>query len=166
MTIDQLFSLRPAPGFARYRTPVPGLYLSGAGTHPGGGVHGMPGKLAAAAVLGRRARGETAGQAVALGPGKDRLAIEKNVELNGRLSTMDPYQELTLYQRSAVLMAAAKLGIFAALADGAATPAEVAQKVSAPADTVARLLAALAALTVYFAGRRPLRAQQFFETVS
>lgn len=51
MTIDQLFSLRPAPGFARYRTPIPGLYLSGAGTHPGGGVHGMPGKLAAAAVL-------------------------------------------------------------------------------------------------------------------
>jgi len=51
MTIDQLFSLRPAPGFSRYRTPVPGLYLSGAGTHPGGGVHGMPGKLAASAVL-------------------------------------------------------------------------------------------------------------------
>ena len=51
MTIDQLFSLRPAPGFSRYRTPIPGLYLSGAGTHPGGGVHGMPGKLAASAVL-------------------------------------------------------------------------------------------------------------------
>jgi beta-carotene ketolase (CrtO type) len=51
MTIDQLFSLRPAPGFSRYRTPLTGLYLSGAGTHPGGGVHGMPGKLAAAAVL-------------------------------------------------------------------------------------------------------------------
>jgi beta-carotene ketolase (CrtO type) len=51
MTIDQLFTLRPAPGFSRYRTPVPGLYLSGAGTHPGGGVHGMPGKLAAAALL-------------------------------------------------------------------------------------------------------------------
>jgi beta-carotene ketolase (CrtO type) len=51
MTIDQLFTLRPAPGFSHYRTPVPGLYLSGAGTHPGGGVHGMPGKLAAAAVL-------------------------------------------------------------------------------------------------------------------
>jgi phytoene dehydrogenase-like protein len=57
MTIDQLFSLRPAPGFSRYRTPVPGLYLSGAGTAPGGGVHGMPGKLAAAAVLGDE-RGE------------------------------------------------------------------------------------------------------------
>jgi beta-carotene ketolase (CrtO type) len=51
MTIDQLFSLRPAPGFSRYRTPIAGLYLSGAGTHPGGGVHGMPGKLAAAALL-------------------------------------------------------------------------------------------------------------------
>ncbi len=51
MTIDQLFSLRPAPGFARYRTPIGGLYLSGAGTHPGGGVHGMPGKLAAQALL-------------------------------------------------------------------------------------------------------------------
>jgi beta-carotene ketolase (CrtO type) len=59
MTIDQLFSLRPAPGFARYRTPIPGLYLSGAGTHPGGGVHGMPGKLAAAALLADE-RGEKA----------------------------------------------------------------------------------------------------------
>ena len=59
MTIDQLFTLRPAPGFARYRTPIPGLYLSGAGTHPGGGVHGMPGKLAASAVLADE-RGERA----------------------------------------------------------------------------------------------------------
>jgi beta-carotene ketolase (CrtO type) len=61
MTIDQLFSLRPAPGFARYRTPIPGLYLSGAGTHPGGGVHGMPGKLAAAALLADQ-RGEKPGR--------------------------------------------------------------------------------------------------------
>jgi len=60
MTVDQLFNFRPAPGFARYRTPVAGLYLSGAGTHPGGGVHGMPGKLAAAAVLADE-RGEKAG---------------------------------------------------------------------------------------------------------
>jgi len=59
---------------------------------------------------------------------------------------MDAYQELTLYQKSAALMAAAKLGLFAALADGVHTPAEVAQRISAPANTVARLLAALAAL--------------------
>jgi ubiquinone/menaquinone biosynthesis C-methylase UbiE len=59
---------------------------------------------------------------------------------------MDPYQELTLYQKSAVLMAAAKLGLFAALADGATTPAEAAERISAPADTVARTLDALAAL--------------------
>ncbi len=59
---------------------------------------------------------------------------------------MNPYQELTLYQKSAVLMAAAKLGLFAALGDGPATPAEIAHRVSAPVDTVTRLLAALAAL--------------------
>jgi 3-hydroxy-5-methyl-1-naphthoate 3-O-methyltransferase len=59
---------------------------------------------------------------------------------------MDPYQELTLYQRSAVLMAAAKLGVFAALADGAAAPSQVAKRVSSPVDTISRLLAALAAL--------------------
>jgi 2-polyprenyl-3-methyl-5-hydroxy-6-metoxy-1,4-benzoquinol methylase len=59
---------------------------------------------------------------------------------------MDPYQELTLYQRSAVLMAAAKLGLFAALADGPATVTEVANRVSFPVDSVARLLAALGVL--------------------
>lgn len=59
---------------------------------------------------------------------------------------MDPYQELTLYQKSAVLMAAAKLGLFAALADGPATVTEVANQVSSPVDSVARLLAALGAL--------------------
>ena len=59
---------------------------------------------------------------------------------------MDPYQELTLYQRSAALMAAAKLGLFAALAKGPATPQEVAASVSAPADSLSRLLSALAAL--------------------
>jgi len=62
------------------------------------------------------------------------------------MGTMHPYAELTLYQRSALLMAAAKLNVFAALADGAASPSEVASRVSAPADTVSRLLAALAAL--------------------
>jgi len=59
---------------------------------------------------------------------------------------MDPYQDLTLYQRSAALMAAAKLGLFAALADGPATPSEVAHRISASTDTVSRLLTALGAL--------------------
>jgi phytoene dehydrogenase-like protein len=48
---DQLFVMRPAYGWANYRTPVSGLYLTGAGTHPGGGVHGASGRLAAEAVL-------------------------------------------------------------------------------------------------------------------
>jgi ubiquinone/menaquinone biosynthesis C-methylase UbiE len=74
------------------------------------------------------------------------MALAENVELTSPLPTMDPYQELTLYQRSVVLMAAAKLGLFAALAEGAATAAEVANRVSAQVDSVDRLLAALATL--------------------
>ena len=45
--MDQFLSLRPAGGLARHATPVGGLFLGGAGTHPGGGVTGMPGWLAA-----------------------------------------------------------------------------------------------------------------------
>ena len=50
-TLDQLFFMRPVPGFARYRTPIEGLYLCGAGTHPGGGVTGFPGYNAAREIL-------------------------------------------------------------------------------------------------------------------
>ena len=51
MTLDQLFFMRPVPGWSRYGTPVDGLYLCGAGTHPGGGVTGTPGYNAAREVL-------------------------------------------------------------------------------------------------------------------
>ena len=43
--------LRPIPGAAQYKTPVTGLYMCGAGTHPGGGMTGIPGKNAAHEVL-------------------------------------------------------------------------------------------------------------------
>ena len=43
MSLDQMFSMRPVAGWARYRTPVDGLYLCGSGAHPGGGVMGAPG---------------------------------------------------------------------------------------------------------------------------
>ena len=43
MALDQLFAFRPVIGYARYRTPIEGLYLCGSGTHPGGGVTGAPG---------------------------------------------------------------------------------------------------------------------------
>jgi phytoene dehydrogenase-like protein len=49
---DQLFFMRPVPGHARYASPVPALYLCGAGTHPGGGVTGAPGHNAAHRILG------------------------------------------------------------------------------------------------------------------
>ncbi len=47
MTLDQLLFMRPIAGWARHRTPVDGLFLCGSGTHPGGGVTGAPGRLAA-----------------------------------------------------------------------------------------------------------------------
>jgi phytoene dehydrogenase-like protein len=51
MTPDQLFSARPVLGHGAYRAPVPGLYMCGSGTHPGGGVTGAPGHNAAREVL-------------------------------------------------------------------------------------------------------------------
>jgi phytoene dehydrogenase-like protein len=51
LTLEQLFFLRPAPGWAQYRTPVRGLYMCGSATHPGGGIMGAPGKNAAAVLL-------------------------------------------------------------------------------------------------------------------
>jgi phytoene dehydrogenase-like protein len=54
LTLQQMFFLRPAPAWARYRTPIHGLYQCGAGTHPGGGVMGASGRNAAMAILGVR----------------------------------------------------------------------------------------------------------------
>jgi phytoene dehydrogenase-like protein len=51
LNLEQLFFMRPVPGWAQYRTPVDGLYLCGAGAHPGGGVTGAPGHNAAKQVL-------------------------------------------------------------------------------------------------------------------
>ena len=51
LALDQLFTMRPLLGFANYRTPIEGLYLCGAGTHPGGFMSGASGRLAAQKVL-------------------------------------------------------------------------------------------------------------------
>ncbi len=51
LTLDQLMFNRPIPGFAKYRGPVPGFYMCGSSTHPGGGVMGAPGYNAAREVL-------------------------------------------------------------------------------------------------------------------
>jgi phytoene dehydrogenase-like protein len=51
LTLDQILFLRPVPGWARYRTPIRNFYLCGAGTHPGGGVMGASGRLAALEIL-------------------------------------------------------------------------------------------------------------------
>jgi phytoene dehydrogenase-like protein len=51
LSLEQLFFNRPVPGWARYRTPVRGLWLCGSSTHPGGGIMGASGRLAALEVL-------------------------------------------------------------------------------------------------------------------
>jgi phytoene dehydrogenase-like protein len=58
LSLEQLFFMRPVAGWSQYRTPIEGLYLCGAGAHPGGGVTGAPGYNAAHQVLRDRKRGK------------------------------------------------------------------------------------------------------------
>jgi len=51
LTLSQLFFMRPAAGYAQYRTPIKNYYQCGSGTHPGGGITGAPGRLAAGEIL-------------------------------------------------------------------------------------------------------------------
>jgi phytoene dehydrogenase-like protein len=57
LSLEQLFHMRPAPGYADYRTPISGLYNGSSGTHAGGGVCGIPGWQAARAALADQKRG-------------------------------------------------------------------------------------------------------------
>jgi phytoene dehydrogenase-like protein len=58
LSLEQLFFLRPLAGWARYRTPIRNLFLCGAATHPGGGIMGASGRLAALEILGGSAGGK------------------------------------------------------------------------------------------------------------
>jgi phytoene dehydrogenase-like protein len=58
LTPDQLFGFRPIPFYGDYRSPIAGLYLCGSGTHPGGGVMGVPGRNAAKVIARDARRGE------------------------------------------------------------------------------------------------------------
>jgi phytoene dehydrogenase-like protein len=51
LSLEQLFFLRPLPGWAQFRTPIRNLYMCGSATHPGGGIMGGPGRLAALEIL-------------------------------------------------------------------------------------------------------------------
>jgi phytoene dehydrogenase-like protein len=51
LTLQQMFFLRPVPQWAKYKTPIAGLYQCGSGTHPGGGVMGAPGRNSALGIL-------------------------------------------------------------------------------------------------------------------
>jgi phytoene dehydrogenase-like protein len=54
LSLEQLFFNRPVPGWARFRTPVEGLWICGSGAHPGGGLMGAPGRIAALELLRER----------------------------------------------------------------------------------------------------------------
>jgi phytoene dehydrogenase-like protein len=56
LSLEQLFFSRPVPGWARYHTPVRGLWLCGSSTHPGGGIMGASGRIAALELLKERRR--------------------------------------------------------------------------------------------------------------
>ena len=56
MTLDQMMFLRPLPEIANYQTPIKNLYLTGAGTHPGGSISGMPGRNCARVFLKQQRR--------------------------------------------------------------------------------------------------------------
>jgi phytoene dehydrogenase-like protein len=51
LSLEQLFFLRPVPGWAQFRTPIKNLYMCGSAAHPGGGIMGAPGRLAALEIL-------------------------------------------------------------------------------------------------------------------
>lgn len=67
MGLDAMFALRPLPELSAYRGPVAGLYLTGASTHPGGGVFGASGRAAARTLLHDRRRGRLGAGAGGLG---------------------------------------------------------------------------------------------------
>jgi phytoene dehydrogenase-like protein len=52
LSLDQLFFMRPVPGWAKYTTPVRNLWMCGSAAHPGGGIMGAPGRNAARRILG------------------------------------------------------------------------------------------------------------------
>jgi phytoene dehydrogenase-like protein len=60
LSLEQLFFNRPIPGWGRFRTPVGSLWLAGSSAHPGGGIMGAPGRLAALAVLAEQRTGARA----------------------------------------------------------------------------------------------------------
>ena len=62
LSLEQLFHMRPAPGYADYRTPVAGLYYGSSATHAGGGVCGIPGWQAARAAIADRKASKRGGQ--------------------------------------------------------------------------------------------------------
>jgi phytoene dehydrogenase-like protein len=88
--LDQQLVFRPVPGWFRYQTPIGGLYMAGASTHPGGGVHGAAGSNAARTVLLDLGLGSPAGRALHLGSVAGRRLARAGAQLGGPRSDQNP----------------------------------------------------------------------------
>ena len=73
LTLEQLFFLRPAPGWAQYKTPIASLYMCGSATHPGGGIMGAPGRNAAHAHPQRNEQEVVMADTIIIGAGHNAL---------------------------------------------------------------------------------------------
>ena len=95
LSLEQLFFNRPVPGWARYRTPIRDLWMCGSATHPGGGIMGAPGRIAALEVLkgrkrtiGGRRRDGRARDVVVIGAGHNGLVAAAYLAKDGRTVTV------------------------------------------------------------------------------
>ena len=95
LSLEQLFFNRPVPGWARYRTPIRDLWMCGSATHPGGGIMGAPGRIAALEVLkarkggrgrrgGRRRDGRPRSDVVVIGAGHNGLIAAAYLAKDGQ----------------------------------------------------------------------------------
>ena len=112
-SLDQLLAIRPSPCLPGYRTPIGGLFLTGAGTHPGGGVTGIPGRNTAAVVLRKLGirRGGRLERCARAGPASRRRAGGAScAPSRWRATTQTRSTLVTEYQRSAVVAAAVERG--------------------------------------------------------
>ena len=153
MSIDQLLGTRPSPSLSRYRTPIDRLFLTGSGTHPGGGVTGIPGRNASAVVLeelglrrgdrGARLRAQAALLRDCRPRGTEHE--EGRVSPGGEEgSVADPLAMATAYQDSALIAAAVQTGIAEAIATERLGAEEAARRCGTDPRATLALLRALA----------------------
>ena len=109
LSLEQLFHMRPAPGYANYRTPIKGLYYASSATHAGGGVCGIPGWQAAKAAIADRRIEQAGTRAARLLPSRPVSAREASAADDGR---RDAVRSMLEARTVAVVGASERAGSF------------------------------------------------------